>query len=1297
MTHRKYQIHAVLLGIWGGMLPLAAPVQADPPPAMYAEAAPTDSVCSIALLSDSSALPYAKDVIEDRTFYWGQAGEALALREGAQGETLRLYLAVQPEFLASDDFDAAWADAAGRSLIREAESMKLRATRYILMVPDPKAGKWVDVQSLLEAEPVSEWNPPPDYATDKEATRLDKDPHRAAPTINPGWANGSLSGKTIYINQSHGWFDDFTWTGDRWRVQRSAAYGILEDFDSPEFIDMYVIPALRNAGAKVQTVREMDLQTNMVIVDNADAEYAETGSWYASSYNGFKHKTTASWEGVTINPFNQGSGENRLANITTGAATATATWTATIPADGYYNVYASWSAYSARAHDAQYLVYHSGGVTEIRMDQTIDGYTWNLLGNFYFEAGAPATERQVVLTNSSSDTGATNVSSDAVRWGGGMGDVARHTNGVSGRPRWEEEAVNYLQFNGFGYSGTLYSGDDDEAGGWSDRPQYARWEHSQKDGSVEDAIYFAWHTNASGDGSARGLTTYRHTNASAASETLQYLMHDKVYNAVEDLWIPGWTVRAKNVYGFSEINQDNLGSGLPGFLFEGLFHDNSSDAAAYAEPEFRHIMARAITHGAIDYFAQRDGYSAVYPPETPTDFRVESLGSGQARLRWSPPPSDLTNIHFGDQATGYKVQKSSNGFGFDDGAVVTGTELIVSGLSVNSATYFRVVATNAGGESFPTETLAASDGGASVLIVNGFDRNGSALVPRETITNAGTDLQRCDWRNFQAFDYAVEHASALAPTGVRISSASNEAVENSSVTLSDYAAVFWICGEESTADETFSSTEQSLVSSYMNAGGKALFVSGAEVAWDLANLGSAADQTFFANYLRATYVGDDAGTYQVSGTAGGPFASLGTMDFSVGAGARYDAQYPDRLGTTGGSIAALTYVGGTGGTAAVAYDGASDSIYLGFPFELIADAADREALMQDAVDFFGLAVVPTPTPSPSPTPSLTPSPTPSDTPTPTPSDTPTPTPSDTPTPTPSDTPSPTPSDTPTPTPSDTPTPTPSPTPATDNELIDDFETYTAGTQARFRDPDYSGSTAGINTSTDDASVIVTNSNAILDASIGTSDGSNAERVVFDLNSPTAGFVRLTTSNVTIGGNPEIRLDRGVSVYYKLTGGEIDMGLWIRESNSDGPTGDDGGGTGAVEEMDATVRLVPGDWHYAWFDVPNASWNAITGNGQLDGTWGVLEALTFRPAATNSTTNIEILIDDLYSGPEHTPLSLLPGDEDGDGFVTIQELNAVVIAFRGLAPAPASADTTPDGIITLSELNAVVVAYRASLN
>src|SRR6185503_11318765 len=95
---------------------------------------------------------------------------------------------------------------------------------------------------------------------------------------------------------------------------------------------------------------------------------------------------------------------------------------------------------------------------------------------------------------------------------------------------------------------------------------------------------------------------------------------------------------------------------------------------------------------------------------------------------------------------------------------------------------------------------------------------------------------------------------AVEASGVRFDSASNEAVIAGQVSLSGYAAVIWMSGEESVADKTFDATEQSLVNSYLNAGGK-LFVSGSEIGFELE--GSGVAPAFYNGQLRADYQADN--------------------------------------------------------------------------------------------------------------------------------------------------------------------------------------------------------------------------------------------------------------------------------------------------------------------------------------------------------------------------------------------------------------------------------------------------------
>lgn len=1111
---------------------------------------------------------------------------------------------------------------------------------------DPATGT---VYGFDELQPVEQAKPALqdegyDGPTGAELAALDavKNPptagRRAAtvPRAMGGQPAGALAGKTVYLNQGHGWFDDIDF--GRWRVQRGIVLssGLLEDFTNGETMNLFLIPYLMNAGATVLTVRERDHQTNMVIIDNEDGTsnpsngtYVETGTWANSTLRGFKQKTTSSWVGVTVNPFDNG-GINRLADRSGSSVTATAKWTPNIPQAGYYWVYASWSRYSGRNPQARYIVHHSGGDTEFVVDQTKYGFMWYPLGQFYFEAGTDSSKGSVELTNYSPVAG--NVSADAVRFGGGMGDMERHTHGVSNRPRWEEEAVDHLQWNGFGSSGLAYTGDDDEAGGWSDRPQFAGW----MDSFDGDSVYMGHHTNAGG---GTGTRTFVHSTASQASINLREAMHNALIADIQAAWDPAWY--SKKLEGnYGENNQSSLGN-VPGYLMETLFHDRAEDIAKYQEPKFRKLLGRSFMHGFIRYFEARDSVNLTDPPEEPTHFYVKNLGGGQAQLGWNAPPYKTGTGYLGDAATGYIVEQSGNGYGFVDVTEVTGTTATISNLTAGELYFFRIRAKNDGGVSFPTETLAvrlpAAGYSTLALLVNGFDREDASLAPTEAVTNAGT-VRRLDYLGYNTFDYSIQHAKAMDEAGLAFDGASNEALVADAVSADDYVSLFWICGEESTTDETFSSAEQTIVSSFLGVSGNSLFVSGAEILWDLDSQGTTADQTFVNGTLRADYAGDDGGSYQVQGSAA-PFVGLSSFAFDRASGAPYDAQYPDRLAASNGSTVAMSYVGGTADGAATVYSGNVKVIVLGFPFETIASASVRNDIMDRVVSFFGLDATPTPSPSPSPSPSPTPSPSPS------------PSPSPTPSPSPSPTPSPTPSLTPSPSPSPTPTPSPSPTPFVE-ALVENFEGYATGSDAMFRDPAYSGTTTGINTATDISEVSAVAANDILDPGRG-SLGTQSHRFFWTWTTPGSGFVRATTSNLPTRPNPIICFAQGLSVYVKVAQGEVDFGLYLRETGVEGSVGGNGGTTGVIEKLTSVRRLSAStEWQYVYFDLPNETYGAVNGNGVLDGTWGVLEAFTFAAVSSSSAADIEIYVDDIYNGFAHSPnyppsaptgLAATPGD------------------------------------------------------
>ncbi len=197
------------------------------------------------------------------------------------------------------------------------------------------------------------------------------------------------------------------------------------------------------------------------------------------------------------------------------------------------------------------------------------------------------------------------------------------------------------------------------------------------------------------------------------------------------------------------------------------------------------------------------------------------------------------------------------------------------------------------GTSAPSDVYGAT--GASWLVVDGFDRvlGGSWTEPTH--------------------DFAARLGVAL---GQGFSAASNEAVIRGDVSLSDYAGVLWMLGDESSGDTTFDATERALISAYVAAGGK-LIVSGSE-------LGYATDPTWLYEALRATYVSDDAES-----------AVAGSWSFGV----VYAEDYPDVLS---GEETIWSY--DTGGAAAVI--ASRRVIAVGFGLETMDDATLAGALAE---------------------------------------------------------------------------------------------------------------------------------------------------------------------------------------------------------------------------------------------------------------------------------------------------------------------------------------------------------------
>lgn len=765
-----------------------------------------------------------------------------------------------------------------------------------------------------------------------------------------GNIEGGLSGKTVYVSPGHGWvYDTDSLT---WGTQRGVTQGMREDDSNTEIVSYFLVPYLQNAGALVFSARETDRNENMVIVDDADGSsypengtYEENGTW-AETASGKGYGRTDYPVDVNTKVFE--SGKYRYAAAGDGVW---AKWTPNIPEEGGYHVYVSYKTYTDRAQKAVYTVTHAGGTTDITVNQQHHGSTWVDLGKFHFKKGMSGN---VVLNkNNDAESGAVLIA-DAVRFGGGDALISRGSN-TSGKPRWEEAAKLHAQF--LGAPETVYqSSVNDRTSDVTARSRWAAWEN---EAGTDDPVFISWHSNAY-NGNSRGISTYIYssddpgttyvtTEAASGSPALAELVHNRILDAVKALFDPSWYEYGGGLYSayFGEINP-SYNNEMPSCLVELAFHDNAADSMMLRNPEFRDIAARAAYQAVVKYFADRDSYDPVYLPGPPVELRTEVTAEGSVTLFWEAPLTDA-EFHLGHPATGYIVQKSLDGLSFDTGVDAGNVFQFTDEISEGPA-YYRVIAYNDGGVSFPSVTsgvVYSSGRIPQILVVDGFERV-DANTPRFTLGTSGSNRYILEYIN--SFDYFIEYAKVLVPLGFSVDYAQKSAL--SGVDLSEYDAVIWYSGEQSSADTTFSPSEQAVIAQFINEGG-AFFASGSEIGWDLVEKGSTDDTLFYNEVLNVQYINDSSGLYTFKGTG-----DLSGLDGSFDDGTYfYQADYADVIEPFAVEGSQMMYYDEGSASGAGVLTSTSDKkvAVLGFPFETILNLETKKTIMAKVLKKFSIS------------------------------------------------------------------------------------------------------------------------------------------------------------------------------------------------------------------------------------------------------------------------------------------------------------------------------------------------------
>jgi len=596
----------------------------------------------------------------------------------------------------------------------------------------------------------------------KDKSRLLKKEYTGAPWVSnvskPYKATKGLEGVHIALWQSHGRY--FKNSTKEWTWQRPRLFCTNEDLFTQTFVVPYIIPMLQNAGAIVFTPRERDWQSNEVIVDNdtptTDGYYIESvsgkakSSWAYSKTPGFANYKQL--YAVTDTPFVDGT--SRYIPSVTDKSNASVKWIPNIPEAGKYAVYVSYHSFANSVSDAHYKVLHKGGSTEFRVNQKMGGGTWVYLGTFEFDEGT-SQDAMVVLTNNSSAKGI--VSADAVRFGGGKGNIAPEdaegNNKPSGLPRWAEAAKYSTFWYGMPYNvHTGGFGTDDYSNDINCRSRSVNYlsggsvYNKENEGlKVPLEATIAFHSDAGysvDDNYIGSLSIYRTTNTNGLTGAGldRYVSRDLasllLYNLRRDLKKYDWHIRQLWNRNYGEAREPLT----PACILEMLSHQNFADMRMAYDPQFKFDFCRSVYKTIVKFIATEHSRSYVIQPLPVQNFSINlNEQKKTAELSWAPTIDKSESSSTPHQ---YVVYTRKGNGGFDNGTIVNGTSHSVP-LQTDIPYSFKVTAVNAGGESFPSEILCAgiaSNNTGTILIVNGFTRL-EGPMEINTPTEAGFDLE----------------------------------------------------------------------------------------------------------------------------------------------------------------------------------------------------------------------------------------------------------------------------------------------------------------------------------------------------------------------------------------------------------------------------------------------------------------------------------------------------------------------------------------------------------------------------
>ena len=483
------------------------------------------------------------------------------------------------------------------------------------------------------------------------------------------------------------------------------------------------------------------------------------------------------------------------------------------------------------------------------------------------------------------------------------------------------------------------------------------------------------------------------------SRDLTDLVMTQIVSDIRTLYEPNWTRRGMWDKAYYEARMPNC----PTMLLELLSHQNFADMRYGLDPSFRFDVSRAIYKGVLRYLSSQYKTDYIVQPLPVNSFAVE-LSGDIAHLSWEPTVDQLEPTAKPDY---YILYTRVDGKGFDCGKRIDSTTALVK-QEADKVYSYRITAVNAGGESFDSETLSAcvkSNSKGCVMIINGFDRVSAPMsvqgdsiagfynrydsgagyiqdisfigeqiifdrkLSRSENDNNALGTSYTDYEDKviagNSFDYPAIHGGDFSALGYSFCSASAKAIESGNIDLNKYPIVDLILGKQRTTAigrgamgyrfKSINEAMQKAISDYTGQGGNIL-VSGNYLLSDLWNGAESSenDKSFAEKVLHVKFGGNSTTQRGEINTKPTKFASKRiTLSFNqLPSEEIYSVEYPEVVTPSGtGAITALRYAGGTD-SAAAAYKGDYATFVMGFPYETILDATERQTLLTEILNWF---------------------------------------------------------------------------------------------------------------------------------------------------------------------------------------------------------------------------------------------------------------------------------------------------------------------------------------------------------